>query len=120
MSLTLVLGASADPEKYSNKAVARLHATGEKVLPLGIKSGSISGIEILTGMPEIKGVDTVSLYVSPKHQSPYYQYILNVLKPRRIIFNPGTENPEFEKMADASGIEALQACTLTMLSVGNY
>ena len=119
MKKTVVIGASDNPERYSYRAVVSLLRTDHAVVAVGNKEGEIEGIKILTGQPAIADVDTVTLYVGPKHQPPLYNYILS-LHPKRIIFNPGTENPEFENMAVSKGIEVLPACTLTMLSVGNY
>ena len=89
------------------------------VAAIGLKKGEIDGVKIQTGFPKIKNVDTVTLYVGEKNQPYYYDYILS-LKPERVIFNPGAENPEFEKKVREAGIEALEACTLTMLTVGTY
>jgi predicted CoA-binding protein len=119
MSRTLVIGASTNPEKYAYKAIQQLKKHGEEVLAIGIKAGEVEGVTIQTGMPELKNIDTVTLYIGPAHQPGYYNYILS-LKPRRVIFNPGTENPEFEEMVRKEGIEAEVACTLVMLSIGNY
>ncbi len=119
MKPTLVLGASDNPERYSNMAVKKLLQHGYTVYPLGIKKGSISNLEILQGKPELKNIHTVSLYLSPKNQQEWIPYILS-LKPQRIIFNPGTENPEFFSQATSRGIECVEACTLVMLSIGNY
>ncbi|HEY4799040.1 MAG TPA: CoA-binding protein [Bacteroidia bacterium] len=119
MKRTLVIGASENTERYSNKAVRSLLAHNIPVLALGIKAGKIEGVEIKTGFPNFENIDTVSLYVGPKNQHVYSDYILS-LKPKRIIFNPGAENPELEKKAGEKGIETLNACTLVMLSVGNF
>lgn len=116
---TLVLGASLKPERYSNIATKRLTNHGHEVVPIGLREGEIEGISILKGTPEIEGVDTVTLYMNPKRQQPYYDYILS-LKPKRIIFNPGTENPELVALAQAKGIEAEIACTLVMLATDVY
>ena len=116
---TIVIGASSNPDRVSYDAVQRLHARGHEVIAVGIKAGEINGIPILTGFPEIKNVDTVTLYVGAKNQPYWYNYIFS-LSPKRIVFNPGAENPELEQMANAKGIETLEACTLTMLSIGNY
>lgn len=116
---TLVLGASMKPERYSNIATKRLQSYNHEVVPVGLREGSINGIEILKGKPEVEGVDTVTLYLNPKRQEEYYEYILG-LKPRRIIFNPGTENMALIHLAEEQGIETEIACTLVMLSVGNY
>ncbi|MCX6351480.1 MAG: CoA-binding protein [Bacteroidetes bacterium] len=116
---TLVLGASTNPSRYSFIAVNRLLQHGHQVYAVGIKKGSIAGIEINNGKPEYTDVDTVTLYLNPTHQKEWYSYLIN-LKPRRIIFNPGTENPVFEKLANDAGIETEEACTLVMLSTGVY
>lgn len=116
---TLVLGASLKPERYSNIATLRLQSYQHEVVPVGLREGDINGIAILKGKPEVEGIDTVTLYLNPKRQVEYYDYILG-LNPKRIIFNPGTENMELVELAQAKGIETEIACTLVMLSVGNY
>ena len=116
---TVVIGASENEERYSYKATVSLKNHGHKVYPVGIKSGNIEGINIITDKPSIQNVDTVTLYVGPQNQPGWEEYIYS-LKPKRIIFNPGTENPVFEKAAKAKGIETVEACTLVMLSIGNY
>lgn len=116
---TLVLGASANQDRYSNMAIRSLIAHGEKVVAVGARSGDVHGVTIQTGTPPLTGIDTVTLYLSAKNQEPLYDYILS-LHPTRVIFNPGTENPEFEKLLAEKGIEALEACTLVMLSTGQY
>lgn len=116
---TLVLGASLKPHRYSNIATKRLKKYGHEVVPIGLREGKIEGISILKGQQDVKGIDTVTLYLNPKRQVEYYDYILG-LKPKRIIFNPGTENMELEELAQAQGIETAIACTLVMLSIGNY
>lgn len=119
MMKTLVLGASPKSNRYSYQAVARMKRNNISVVAVGFKEGNIEGESILTGKPPIDGIDTVSLYLSAANQKDYYSYILE-LKPRRIIFNPGAENSELEKLASEKRIEVLNACTLTMLAVGNY
>jgi len=119
MAKTLVIGASEKPEKYAYKAVERLLSHHHEVVALGIKEGNVLGVPILSGKPELKGIDTVTLYVGPAHQPAYYDYILS-LHPRRVIFNPGTENPEFVQQLETAGIQAEEACTLVMLGIGNY
>jgi predicted CoA-binding protein len=120
MSKTLVIGATDKPEKYAYKAVQLLLQHHHEVVALGRKEGEVLGVKILTGKPELSSIDTVTLYVGPDHQPDYYDYILS-LKPRRVIFNPGTENPVFEaRIQKQGGIEAIEACTLVMLTVGNY
>lgn len=119
MKKTLVLGASPNPERYSNIASLRLLAAGHAVFPVGNQEGEIGGLKILTNMPFIEGVDTISLYVGPANQSIYEEYIYKIM-PKRIIFNPGTENARLMEDAAAKGIEVVVACTLVMLSLGNY
>jgi len=116
---TLVLGASENPERYSHLAVKKLRFYGHPVIAIGRRQGIIDDTPIRTGNPSFSDINTVTLYLNPNNQKPYYEYILS-LQPKRIIFNPGTENPEFEKMAQQKGIEALEACTLVMLNTGQY
>ena len=116
----MVVGASTNPARYAYLAVNRLLAKGHEVIPLGVKRGNINGVEIETELKEFKDIDTVTLYVNPSVQKEYYDYILNTIKPKRIIFNPGTENREFEKIAKAKGIEIVEACTLVLLSTGQF
>lgn len=116
---TLVLGASENPGRYSYAAMKRLAAKGHGVLAIGKKAGMVDDMQILTGEVPADDVDTVTLYLNPAHQKPYYNYIMS-LKPRRIIFNPGTENDELERLAAKEGIDTLEACTLVMLSTGQY
>jgi len=119
MKKTLVLGASTNSTRYSYRAVNRLVAHGHEVIALGIKKGKIGPVEIVHGFPQIKDLHTISLYINPSLQSQYYTYLLE-LQPKRIIFNPGTENNILMKMASERNIEVLAACTLVMLSVGSY
>jgi len=116
---TVVIGASEKPGRYANIAVERLMRYGHDVVPVGLRKGKINNIEILTGQPEIEAVHTITLYIRPQLQKALYSYLIS-LKPKRIIFNPGTENKEFEKLAANSGIEVTEACTLVMLSIGSY
>lgn len=119
MKKTLVLGASPNPSRYSNIAVHRLHSYGHEVVPVGVKNGEIDGIEIIKGQPSSENIDTITLYLNPQRQEQYYDYILG-LEPKRIIFNPGTENPELMRLAAEKGIENKIACTLVMLTVGEF
>jgi predicted CoA-binding protein len=119
MKNTLVIGASPNAERYSHKAVLSLRQSGYPVIALGIKNGQIGDITIQKDRPENIEVDTVTLYLNPKAQQDWYSYILN-LKPKRIIFNPGTENPELEALANIRGINAQQACTLVLLATNQY
>jgi len=119
MKKTVVLGASPNPSRYSNIATNRLKRYGHETVPVGIRKGEICGLDIQLGQPEIEGVDTITLYMNPTRQQPHYDYIFS-LQPKRIIFNPGTENPKLIELAQAKGIETTIACTLVMLSVGSY
>ena len=92
---------------------------GHEVIAIGLREGDIEGIKIYKGKPEVKDVDTVTLYLNAQRQNEMEDYILS-LKPKRIIFNPGAENPVFMEKVINNGIEAMEACTLTMLSVGFY
>src|SRR5687767_8952513 len=107
---TVVVGATPNQSRYAYLAANMLREYDHEVVPLGIKQGEVAGKEILDirKKPGINGVDTVTLYVGPRHQPEWYNYLLG-LKPKRIIFNPGTENDEFEQLLEANGIEALQA-----------
>lgn len=116
---TLVLGASEKPWRYSYMAALLLKSKGHPVEAVGLSEGKIEDIPIQTGKPEISDVHTVTMYVAPEHQPALYDYILG-LRPRRIIFNPGTENPELEQMARQQGIEVEEACTLVMLRTGQF
>jgi len=116
---TLVLGASDNPSRYSFLAIQRLRAQGYPVKAVGLKHSVVEDVVIETQTLPFEGVDTVTLYLSPQHQPQYYDYILS-LSPRRIIFNPGAENPELKALADQKGIETLEACTLVMLSTAQY
>ena len=116
---TLVLGTSIKIERYSNKAVRRLLENNHKVKAFGLKAGQIKNINIDTELKIYKDIDTVTLYVGQKNQSAYYDYIVS-LKPNRVIFNPGTENPEFYELLEENGIKYEEACTLVLLSTGQY
>ncbi|MBK9352670.1 MAG: CoA-binding protein [Bacteroidetes bacterium] len=116
---TVVLGASSKIDRYSNRAVKQLMANGHLVIPIGFENEKINGLQIETALLPIENVNTISLYLNPKRQEAYYDYILS-LNPKRIIFNPGTENKDLEQLAKKQNIETIEACTLVMLSVGNY
>ena len=118
MKPTLVLGATPNPDRYAYKATVMLRDYGHDVILYGIKQGEIAGITIHNTAPQTE-VDTVTLYVGPQNQPPYYNYILS-LKPRRVIFNPGTENTEFENLLKQHSIEPVIACTLVMLTTNQY
>ncbi|NDC43203.1 MAG: CoA-binding protein [Chitinophagia bacterium] len=116
---TLILGASDNPSRYSYMALQRLLSHHHEVIAVGRKATTVGEVPITTTPPATDEVDTVTLYVNPEHQKEYYDYLLS-LKPRRIIFNPGTENPELEQLAEANGIQAQEACTLVLLGTGQY
>lgn len=116
---TLVLGASENPNRYSNMAVKKLLSHGHEVVAIGRRDGIIGHTPIHKSTPNLTEVDTVTLYLNPGNQLPYYNYILS-LHPKRIIFNPGTENEELEQLAQKAGIETKKACTLVMLSTNQY
>ena len=113
------MGASTNPIRYSNAAVQRLAQDGFEVVPVGVREGEISGVAIEQGKPALEDIHTITLYLNPQRQQEYYDYILS-LNPQRIIFNPGTENPELMRLAQDKGIEVEMACTLVMLAVGQY
>lgn len=119
MKKTLVLGSSENPERYSYLATSRLRAHEHPVVGVGLKPGKIGDSLIQTEFPSEHDIDTVTLYMSAKNQEPYLNQIID-LEPKRIIFNPGTENPVLEQMAEAKGIETVHGCTLVMLSTGQY
>ncbi|HEX8515814.1 MAG TPA: CoA-binding protein [Bacteroidia bacterium] len=116
---TVVIGASENPQRYAYKATIALKNNGHPVVPVGLREGVISGVKILKDKPPIDNVDTVSLYVGRQNQAFWMDYIIS-LKPRRVIFNPGTANEVFEKKLKENNIEAEHGCTLVMLSIGNY
>lgn len=120
MKKTLIAGASPNPSRYAFKAAQMLSRYGHEFIPVGLKKGEVLGRPILNEWPEsIPDLDTVTLYIGSDHQKPVYEKILR-LKPRRIIFNPGTENSELAALAREAGIETDYACTLVLLSTGQY
>lgn len=116
---TLVLGASANPQRYSYLAINKLADKKHPVVAIGKKEGTVSNVHITTEKTKIDNIDTVTLYLNPANQKQYYNYILS-LHPKRIIFNPGTENDELSSLAREKGIEVIEACTLVLLSTGQY
>ncbi|MBC7903435.1 MAG: CoA-binding protein [Gemmatimonadaceae bacterium] len=116
---TLVLGASANPSRYSYLAINRLRGQGYPVEAIGKKTGKVGDVDVETGLKPLNDVDTITLYLNPENQKPYYDYIVK-LKPNRIIFNPGTENDELYELAEKNGIPTMEACTLVLLSTGQY
>ena len=116
---TLVLGASLKPERYSNMAVNRLRNYNHEVKAFGLRAGEINGVNIDTELLQYEDIDTVTLYLNPKRQEDYYDYIIS-LKPNRVIFNPGTENPELYRLLEDNTIDYEVACTLVLLGTGQY
>ncbi|MDD5186470.1 MAG: CoA-binding protein [Paludibacter sp.] len=119
MKKTLIIGASNNPERYAYKAAERLLAHGHEIELLGLKAVEVFGKTVDTERKMYKGIDTVTLYVGPRNQPEYYEYVLS-LKPKRVVFNPGTENEEFENLLTKNGIIAEEACTLVLLGTGQY
>ena len=116
---TLVLGASDNPSRYSYLAIQRVRSHGHPVVARGRKNTKVNDVIIEKEKQDIHNIDTVTLYLNPTHQQEYYDYIVS-LKPKRIIFNPGTENEELIRLAKENNIQPLEACTLVMLSTGQY
>lgn len=116
---TLVLGATTKPERYAFKAITMLVDKGHSVLAIGQNAGEVAGIKIRTKAIPLKNIDTVSLYLNPVRQREYYNYIVDA-KPKRVIFNPGTENPEFYQLLTLNGIKVEVACTLVLLTTNQF
>jgi predicted CoA-binding protein len=116
---TLVLGASLDPQRYAYLALERLTAAQIPVVAIGKQEGELVGVQITTQKVFWEDIHTVTLYLNPFNQREYYDYILT-LRPKRVIFNPGTENPELYRLLDQAGIAYVEACTLVLLSLNQY
>lgn len=116
---TLVMGASTEPGRYSYKAVKMLQRFGHPVVAMGKKEDNLDGIKIEKGPADFDGVDTVTLYLNPLNQKQYYDYIVG-LHPKRVIFNPGTENPDLYSLLRENNIDIEVGCTLVMLSINQY
>lgn len=116
---TLVLGASINPDRYSYLAINRLVDNGHEVRAIGIKEGEVSGVKIYTTKKMFRDIDTITLYLNKKNQAEFYDYILK-LKPKRVLFNPGTENIELENLLSENNIAFEKACTLVLLGIGEY
>jgi len=116
---TLVIGASDDSSRYSNMAIRSLRKHNHEVVGIGNRPGTVLDVSFDKEKLPFENIDTVTLYINPSRQAEYYDYILS-LHPKRIIFNPGTENPELERMAEGNGINAMEACTLVLLSTGQF
>ena len=116
---TLILGATPNAGRYAYAAANRLTKSGYTIVNVGLKSGEVAGVPIEKPEEIHNDIDTITLYVGPQNQPPLYDYIL-ATHPKRIIFNPGTENAELRRMANEKGIDTEYACTLVMLSIGEY
>ena len=116
---TLVLGATTKPDRYAFKAITMLVAKGHSVLALGQNAGEVAGVKIQTKAIPLKNIDTVTLYLNPTRQRDYYNYIVEA-QPKRVIFNPGTENPELYQLLQLNNIKVEVACTLVLLTTNQY
>jgi len=119
MKKTLVIGASEKADRYSNKAIRALLAHKHEVVAIGLRKGEVEGISFDAEKKVFEDIDTVTLYVGPQNQPEYYSYIIG-LNPKRVIFNPGTENPEFFSKLKSAGIYPEIACTLVLLATGQF
>lgn len=119
MKKTVVVGASPDQQRYSHRAVISLQRKGYEVVPVGTHAGSIGELAIHTDLVPVDNVDTVTMYVHPRHQGYWKEYVKS-LNPRRVVFNPGAENDDFAQELEGQGIDVQESCTLVMLSVGTY
>ena len=113
MKKTLVIGASLNPLRYSYKAIHKLVDKGHPVLAIGLRIGEVAGVEIIKNNKSFENINTISLYLNPQRQVAFYDYIV-LLKPKRVLFNPGTENPEFYTILKENNIEFEEACTLVV------
>lgn len=116
---TLVLGASLNPGRYSNIAIKRLTSNQQPTVAVGLRKGEVTGINITNEEEDFDDIHTITLYLNPQRQKQYYDYILS-LEPKRVIFNPGTENPELFALLRKKNIEIEIACTLVMLATNQY
>ncbi len=119
MKKTLIIGASPNPIRYAYKAANMLTRFNHEIINIGVKAGEVAGVNIEKPHHIYNDIDTITLYIGPALQEQYHDYVL-ATKPKRVIFNPGTENYEFEKLLNANGIEPVEACTLVLLSTGQY
>jgi predicted CoA-binding protein len=119
MSIVVVLGASPNPERFSYKAVKLLISNSYHVVAIGKHEGFIGNVPIITGQPALADVHTVLIYLAPHHQGEIFDYVIS-LRPRRVIFNPGTESPEFEEWLESYNIEIVHDCSLIMMATGRF
>jgi len=116
---TLVLGATTKPDRYAFRAINMLVEKGHTVLAIGQNTGEVAGVKIYTKAIPVKNIDTVTLYLNPARQRDYYNYIIEA-QPKRVVFNPGAENPEFYQLLELNNIKAEVACTLVLLATNQY
>lgn len=116
---TLVIGASTNPSRYSYKAIQKLANFGHPVVAIGNKEGEVSGVKFTSEKVKFEDIDTVTLYLNKNNQKNFYDYILD-LNPKRVLFNPGTENKELQDLLTKNNIAFEEACTLVLLSIGQY
>lgn len=116
---TLILGASTNPSRYSFLVANKLVRNGHEIIPVGVMKGEVAGVEIKSSTAGIDDIDTVTMYLGQRNQEEYADFLLN-LKPKRVIFNPGTENPELMDKLNEQGVDAFEACTLVMLGTGQF
>jgi predicted CoA-binding protein len=119
MKKTLILGATTNKDRYAYKAAEQLTKAGHSIIPFGIKKGTVFGKEIINKWMNFEGIDTVTLYVGPERQNQYFEKIISI-QPKRVIFNPGTENSLFQSMLSREGIYFEEACTLVLLSLNEF
>ena len=119
MKKTLIIGASPDPSRYAYKAAHMLRSKGHEIVNVGIKKGEVAGVEIEKPDTIYNDIDTNTLYIGPATQSQYFDYIV-ATNPKRLVFNPGTENKELQRLLRNNNIEYTEACTLVLLSIGQY
>lgn len=119
MKKTLIIGASPNPSRYAYLAANMLKSKGHDLVNVGVKRGQVAGVEIEEPGHVHTDIHTITLYIGPHLQEQYYDYILQT-KPKRVIFNPGTENAALENLLETNGIETIEACTLVLLSTGQY
>ena len=116
---TLVIGASINPERYAYKAIQLLVKHQIEVVPMGVKPGFVANLLIVSPLIVQVNIHTITLYLGASKQEPYYDFILKI-NPKRVLFNPGTENPKLAKLLNGKGILWENACTLVLLSTNQY
>ncbi len=121
MEVVAVIGASSDPVRYAYQAVELLEQYGHRPIPVHPRETSVRGLPVVNRLGDLVGtrIDTVTVYVNPSISDKYEQELL-ALKPLRVIFNPGAENPRLERTLQSNGIKVENACTLVLLRTGQY